>query len=511
MSADTKQEPVRRRRIEHLYVTVDACAELGGHPYDVLEKLKALYEHTGRRDLHVIDTQQGAQEKTNASSRVFLPMIPGGQTRFARFVLSNPGWTQVETTACCRQFRAGLAGIMPTHVFPFLSAAEEAAASIQKETFELMRARHQHSLHGHKVHKASDVMLHMQRNGNNIVFADALVSQAADNVMPQWRTAMLGIEALNGNTRANQKGYMAEMIAAMQDIKAYSYGLTRQFNPPATAAMIRLPTPQGGLKPDLEWLHAHAHLFTATKLPEDVEWWSQAEATQALRLTPLWPWSQKSQLTEEARAKLKELHKNTADNSYLHLFANHMPDISPPENTLYVLLTHDGPLIRQMLECSSGVALVDEKKNGKAHGKDASFVPTRIYEELGLTKRKPQEYPHQAAWVGSEFVEFVYKEVLDTLKPYIEKGERERIFDLVRANSPMKTQGSPVADVLEKALRYNRTTTRTLALAVLDETRKLEASVRADIQSAGVVTQEGRYNFRKDRALEAASALGLGG
>ncbi|NBO18562.1 MAG: hypothetical protein EBV03_04915 [Proteobacteria bacterium] len=511
-AAENANEKPPRRRIENLYVAVDSCAELGGQPYAVLEKLKALYSITGKRKLTVIDTEQGFHEKSNCTIPAYMPMLQSKPTRYAQFLQRNPEWTQVVTTPSCQRFRSDLAGLLLMHAFPLMDAAERIVGCIRHEAWSLMKQRGQDTLDGKRIHRQSDIQVRVVGSeGGNLVFANPLISEAADRAMADWRLEMEKIETLNPSVKKFHKGFMAEMVRAMQDIKANSYAFTQQFDPTQLSQIQCLPTPPGGLRPDLKWLSEHACLFSDTRLPYTRQWWQRSESIQALRLSGLWPWALKSKLTEEAKEALKDIHKNTADRSYLNLFANVMPGVSPPETTLLLVLTHDGPLISQMLECASGVrsATVKKQHRGGGHHFEEVYEPSNIYNELGLTRRKPEEYPYQAAWVGSEFVEFAYKEVLDSLKPYLEKGAREALFDAIRENSPTKTLAVPVYEQLKGAMAGIELNgpLRDALEHLLEETHKLESNVRADIQAYGVVSKEGRYNYRKDVLMQKRTEL----
>lgn len=502
-----------RKPIKEIYIAVDACAELGGQPYKVLEQLQKVYQITGRRNLHFIDTEQGFHEKSNCTVPAFIPMLERQPNGYVSFLQKNPEWTKIVSTPICYKFREDLATkVIPKTVQPLMKLAEETSDKIRHEAFRIMQERKQSVIAGKKIHKPSDIDVKINISDNNPVFVGGLLNEAAHAVLPFWKERVDEIPALNINdSKKHPKGFMADMIKASQEIKAFSYAFVSTYSPSQLKEIRNLPSideniSKGAITPKyLKKISELSHIFSDVELRNDDKWWEQSEVIQALRMTKLWPWTLKGNLSEDIRALINSCHKNTADMSYLKLYSDIIPELSTPQNTLFIIITNDGPLISQFLEVSTGVSKnvikePSDMRNGKRHKKSAVFNPSSIYEQFCLSKKEPEDYPHQAAWAGSEFVRFVYKEVLYSIKDYIEKDEMRSLVKKIKENSISKQGTGQAYSILRSALEKADSIPSQLKEAIgalLEKAHDMERFVSKDIQNHGRVLKEGRYDDRQ--------------
>lgn len=507
----------RPEDVKNICISVDACAELGGQPYVVLDKLKKLYDITGTRNLTYIDTQQGFHEKSNCTSPRFLSRMRTRQTTYGSFVDRNAAWCQIITTQRCQTFRNSLIETtLPRIVLPLVDAAEEMEREIRKHAFDIMKQRGQDNVGGKPVTSPEDVSIKLTcSDAHNIVFDNSIISEAADRALPHWKQCIDKVDCLNSqNNKKYHKGFMAEVIYASHSLKAYAYALNREFSPDAVTGLQNAPEVTPEQYSSIDWLRNNAHQFAGITLPRDKEWWSRSECIQALRLTDLWPWTLKGKLTEDTKELLNAMHKNTADMAYLDLFANVMPERFPPQNTLFAVVTHDGPLITQMLECATGVHKLNGGEKDKAlKQRGKQYCLSTIHEELGLTKRSPDEYPRQAGWVGSEFVDFLYRESLRAIGPFLDKPEYESVLEVLAQFSAARPEEKvDVYGVLKAKidrLPDSEQERKNALKELLKETRNLELQVRQDIQQMGQVQREGRYAKRYGAHMGARKSLSL--
>jgi len=499
---------------------VDKCAELGGQPYMVLESLKELYNTTNNRKLYALDTQQGFHEKSDCTMPKFLPLVRRQPQSYASFVQRNPEWTQVITTNSCKIFRTNLAQkIIPQIVEPLIKLSEDTSLEIQKEAFKLLQENNQQRLFGKTINKPEDIEIRIKtQEGKTPIFADELLNKAADKALIYWKKEVDNIKSLNPrNNKKYHKGFMAEMLKATQETKAFTYALTRTHHPHRLTEMQQLPDlntrisnsiNSRSVKPhDLHDLRNHSYLFSDTKMSKSSETWEHSESIQALRMTNLWPWALQDKLVEEARQLLDSSHKNTADHSYLELYTNNLPELTTPEDSLFIILTHDGPLINQFLASYTGIEenFFHPDQNTP---KKSIFCPSAIHKKLGLSKRQPAEYTHQVAWIGSEFIRFAYKEALAEIKPYISKAENEKLFELINANATGKNDQTLQA--MQQTIKEQENIPQTLKTALgnlIEQTYKLEEFVRRDIQNRGKAAKSANYEYRQKILLNKRAEL----
>ena len=412
--------------IKTLYVTVDACADLGGKPYKVLEELKKLYAITHRRKLRYIDSEQGFHEKSDCTIPPFIPFLERKLNNYAQFIQDNPNWTIIARTPLCKNFVSELSkNIIPTVVFPLLDAAERISTTIQHEAYKIMQQEGKEEIGGKRISAATDIPVIIEKNYNqNYSLTDSILNRAADKALSTWQNKMHYIKGYDGRNKAKgHKGFMLKMIKAMQELKACSCVL-EEFSQHATKQEREYHLPK------LSELSQNSHYFASRTLSKTIDFWQHNESIQALRLTELWPWKLKNMLSETTANMLKQSHKNTADKSYLYLLSNILPEQSNTLQTLYILVTHDGPLIKQCLEVSTGIAL---------HG-DEEFKDSTIHKRLNLAKRPLDGYPRQLALTGGEFCNFIYRELLAAISPYIASEERSYLSQAIRTHTPKNDQ-----------------------------------------------------------------------
>ncbi len=512
----SKATEVHAKPMENIYVAVDACGQLGGQPYKVLEALHDVYAITGRRKLTVVDTEQGYHEKADGTTPEILKALGPLATGFGRFLDDNAAWAEVVQTATCRKFRRALADtVFPQMVEPVVAVTEEISRRIRDNAFGILSKRGQTTLMGKHIGSPKDIDLQVdifipnEGGRSHYVFRNDVLSEAADGVMPFWRDKMREDPSLErGNKKKDEKGHMAAMVRSLQEVKAYTHTLMRQFHPALADEMGPTPGPVASNgKPTLATLRDSSHLYGQMPFPASVKLGEMPEMVQAVRLTTLWPWARKGLLSTVSAGTLDTIHKNTADVSYLDFFANELPKKADPSNTLFILLTHDGPLRNEFLEVSTGVEHTKERRKSdkKKEGgmKRDVFYESDIHERFGLTKRKPEEYPREAPWVGSEFVEFGYKEVLAALGPFIPNRDRRELLELIKDNKP--TNDIDVCPPMMRAIKEAEGVPFDLRQALshmTQEVSNLEMYVNRDIQAYGLASKEGNYYKQKVKRLE---------
>ena len=514
MNSSPKKPP------KEIYVTIDACAKLGGQPYAVLESLHDIYKITGRSNLHYIDTEQGFHEKSNCTIPAFMNIQENN--KYTKFLQKNPDWTTIVATEKCCEFREDLAqNIIPKTVQPLIELTEKASNIIQKKAFKLTQKRNLTHLDGKKIQKPEDIDIKISGK-DSPVFVGELLNEAADLILTDfWNEEIDKVKALNSDKSKYDKGFMAKMIKAMQETKAFSYELIKQHSPDKFEQIENISKIDSSVNSafttydDRKKISDKSHLFSDIQLPTNIAWWEQHEAIQALRMTNLWPWSLKDNLSEKSKGNLKKAHKNTADESYLKLYTDILPELSDPKNMRFLLLTNDAPLIKQFLEVSTGITKISKKEHhhqikGQKSADIIEFKQSDIYDELGLTKREPQEYPHQLAIAGSEFVRFAYKEVRDSIKVYIPKNESKFLLKEIENNTITKKKIGDANYILKSLINENTSIPDNLKEALnilLENTKNVEESVKKDIKQHGPVTKAGQYEHRQDALMEKRNGL----
>lgn len=282
MTTEPEEKPhpnYLRRRIEHVYVTIDACAQLGGHPYNVIEALRRVYKLSGSRQLHLVDTEQGFHEKSNSTIPAYIPYLNLPQTEYVRFLNRNNDAADIIGTQTCRNFRRDFAEkVVPLTVLPLLSAAETFEEKLRANAFELLRKKGETKIDGKTIHRPQDIPIRIEvSEAHNPVFANPIINEAADSLMPEWKQHMQSISALNNQcTRKNEKGYMAQLILGSQQVKAYGLALASHFKPELVKQMQNLPNIKKGYNKLPDWLVSNCHLFSETRLPQDTAFWAQS-------------------------------------------------------------------------------------------------------------------------------------------------------------------------------------------------------------------------------------------
>jgi hypothetical protein len=205
---------------------------------------------------------------------------------------------------------------------------------------------------------------------------------------------------------------LVELIAGMQEGKAIACSLLHFLNPDEARRMGQPPAliAQSKTIPSLATLRDSAHQFSHLLFPKDNGIWRQPEVQQAIRYTNLWPWARKSFMSEDMSDKLRSAHKNTADRAAVSYFINNLSHRSDAENTLYVLVTHDGPLISDFVKFITGVEKSEIRVKGEGRKKQIFWnsVDKEQYEERGLAI--PDKLAHSAILTGKELVEFIHRE-----------------------------------------------------------------------------------------------------
>jgi hypothetical protein len=171
--------------------------------------------------------------------------------------------------------------------------------------------------------------------------------------------------------------------------------------------------------------------------------------------------------------------------------------MSDPTNTMFVLLTHDAPLRERFVECATGIQR-DVQWWTQGHKKEV-YKPSPIYDDLNLTQRAPEQYPTEAAWVGTEFVEFAYKELLSALGKYIPHKKRHALKAEIKENG--FGEGNHVRESMQAAIRSAEDVPVDLRMAMErlgQEIGALEMQIKQDITAHGHADTSGHYFARKE-------------
>jgi hypothetical protein len=432
MKAEHSQDALPQRPIKTLCVAVDACAELSSQPYRVLEALHDLYALNQKRRLLVVDTEQGFHEKANGTTPAILKAANLRVSPYGQFVQRNPEWVKVIPTQVCEGFKDALAqDIFPSMVMPMLETTEHLSQMIRQKAFALMQQQGLHTLDGKKIESADDIEIRIDYHPNtsegksHYSFHNDLIRAAADREVKKcWKDAMEKNETVSRkHEEIRHKGSMVAMIKAQQELKAYSYTLLSQFHPKLAKKMGSPPPHADSSFPAVR---EHSYLYDHMHLPDYPQFMRMPEFIQSVRLTQLWPWSQKPHLKSACSDRLRKLHKDTADVSYVYLCANELHKHCAPEESLFLLLTHDGPLADSLRHYSRGYTRPQHKDDGV-------MTDNPFYERTDLNTKRSQ-YPLAEACAGEQFVQFAYKEALDELGYYIKEGERSSLFEDISAH-----------------------------------------------------------------------------
>ncbi len=513
---DRINQPFHRERCDNIYITIDACADLGGTPYKLLKSLHDLYAITGNRNLYVVDTEQGYHEKSNATNPDIAHAAKMMPTTYGKFVQDNRDWVKIIPTSTCRNFQKQLADIVfPQIVMPMVEAVDSISEQIRQEAFAKLQESGQNFLHGERIEHPNDIDLRIEyripqgRQSGKNVFCDKVINDAATKVMAQWKKSAQTLSMLPVDDKEIfHKGFMVEMINAVQLIKAHYYMLCSQTNPELIAQMGQ-PVPSTHAQENTA-VKYESYRYDRLKLPNTPAMLSSPEFMQSVRLTKLWPWSVKPHLTNAYAEMLDKLHKNTADISYLDLFSNHFKDLSSDMgNTLYVLVTHDEPLIEQMLEVATGVKQSHQRMRGTAKGegriKQEVLTPATIYEQYNLGN-DASIYPKDAPMSGKTFLEFAYKQILAEFKPYIPPATHTLLKKKIKSPAHWKEAPNSLLATIKKT-DMDFDLKQALENAAT-EVMQVKSAVEHDIRNYGPSNENTAYQAKKHHRIASGNGNG---
>lgn len=490
----------KQKPITTLCIAVDACAELSNQPYRVLEALHDLYAINHSRRLLVVDTEQGFHEKANGTTPAILKAANLRTSPYGQFVLSHPDWVKIIPTQACEGFKDSLAeDIFPDMVMPMLATTEKVNEMIRHNAYRLMQDRGLHELDGVTVKKPEDIEIRIDYHPgsgdtkSHYSFHNDLIREAADSsVKAFWKHEMESSSSVSRkHEEIRHKGSMVAMIKAQQELKAYTYTLLSQFHPKLAKQM---GTPSAALdeSPSFSAVRGASYLYDQLSLPNDDMLLRMPEFIQAVRLTQLWPWSQKPHLKSSCGDRLKKMHKDTADVSYIYLCANELHKHCAPDETLFLLLTHDGPLADTLRHYSRAGG---RKKNVD----DGVMVSNPFYTSDDLNTNRNQ-YPLAEACAGEQFAQLAYKEALHELGHYIKDGERQSLFEDISAHDYQKRNiGRRMLKHIDKAKMDFEL--KTCLQTLVTQTMALEPIVERNLKGYKHTVSVGtRYDIIKEEA-----------
>jgi len=305
-----------------------------------------------------------------------------------------------------------------------------------------------------------------------------MVSEAVDTLMDDWKAITGKNDILKQSSENNKKGTLINLIANTQESKAIAAALLFFKKPHEAERMGDIPAlvTQANTIPSLATLRDSAHLFDRLTFPKSNGIWMQPEVQQAIRYTCLWPWSRKKVMNQLQSERLSAAHHNTADRAALSYFLNILSQNDHARDTIYMLVTHDGPLIEDFIRFNTGIDKRRENyKPSPLSQKKKHIVYRQVDESQYVTRNLPLLAEDKKAFeniiTGSEFVKFLGR-------------EQERI-----------------------AKRYPMTHELRQAMDRLDDaTRLLKITVDADIQAFGI-TRIGSFKARvRERINHSADA-----
>jgi hypothetical protein len=440
------------QKVKNIEISVDACAELGGQVYEVIHALRHIYQLSGLRRLTYVDTYQGFREKSDGTTPDTLFAFGEPHTRYGRFVYNSRDWHAITNTHECQQFADTLGRkILPTMTAPIFDAVEEITREIQRRAFVLLQQSGRDRIGDKTIAAPEDIEIAIEigipksDKGTRRKIVDPIVKQALDESMGGWRAIVKADPLLSMDKKNANEQMLIALIAGTQECKAIAAALLYRHNPEAAKRMQKMPDliSASADMPSLATLRASAHQFAGLTFPKDGSAWLQPEVQQAVRFTGLWPWSRKPFMHETHHHTLRGAHRNTADRAAVSYFLNHLSAKPHAPDTLYMLVTHDGPLMDDFINFASGIEKRAEKiKESRVKGagklKRTVYYPMcpDAYEKRELRPPEPSTLPYSAMLTGAEFVKFVER-------------EQER----VKKKFPMTPELTQAMDTLTNALK----------------------------------------------------------
>jgi|GEM_PF-6685251 len=461
--------------ISEIFVVIDTCAQLGGTPCNVIESLKKIYDYTRERTISPIDTAQGWREKTDLSAFEYRDI--GEQNKYIKFMErwidkdsdKNPDEYLVISTEICEHFLERLTeAVLPKTLSPLLEAIEIAEQlntpfqlSVEEKSILLEKFFVENEVENKKQKR-------LEKSKN--ILAHDLTEEEKDQIVKEvWQTELKDIPAIINDPDAvcYHKGFREDLIREKDKLMALTCLLLQKYAPddldhvvgnyPKNLSSI-LFTKARDIKPDT------TALFKDTQfLLGDEELYKRPEFIQALKMTSLWPWHLKKYLGQDILGSIKNIHQNTADDSYIKLCTRHLSHIAKkPDQTLLLLLTHDQLLARRL--------------------NDIKETTT-----------------NQMALTGGEMVQFSYNETVHAMKHYILESTYEYLFALIQDKKTLETDASmTLLDVLKNNVKIPPALSELLEENVHNTQALLDASIK-DRQQYKVAdsSHQSRVAFRQ--------------
>lgn len=425
----------RNRKKEHIKeveICIDTCAQLGGVSYECVQNLKNLYEKAGNfRKLTYVDTHQGYREKSNRTKPGVELGFNAPRSKYGTFIDNNKSWVKiVETKECSKFYRELTERIFPKMVIPFIHATEAAMKKIRKEAFKMAEEEEITHLSGHylKTHKSVPIKIVPEGTGYNRkkVFADNIVRKAFYKVFKEeWQGILKRNPDIPNIDHVKSRDFLIDSIVTVQRIKAYTYLILDHMNEHQRLKhMGHIPAELGKHKYDgLHAMDKHLHFYGQLKLPYRKDGkLGHSACIQAVKYSEFWPWNLSGRLKRGRNSQdtfseeLKDLHHNCADRSFVDYVFRTMPNQPGYQNRLYIILTHDGPLMEEFIFCYTGVEqekALECNENGKVIGTVTfdRMTSNKFYTEKGYNRKNIRKSHPPMALNAKEFSEFLTSEI----------------------------------------------------------------------------------------------------
>lgn len=424
-------------------IHVDTCAMLRNRTVVAVDALKKLYDATGMAQLHYVETEQGLREKTDRTNRFMLDALDNDLSRHGKFLRSASEWMDVVPTRHCDMFLQMLhEKILPETTWKVVEAVEHVLPGIQRTAWEGMKRRgdpvpeHPSQITFPFTHYTDNAG---RRRGKRI--DDELLRKSFNSHRNAWREEADHVPFLRNMKNSAQKGTLISFIRAIQETRAIAFELALRLEPEVMQQHGYTESPLGIPldKPlNIEFIKEHAHLYPPLPLrgaPFN-EMAHKEVMDQALRMTDLWPWQFKPFLVGTPTGNILSVaHFNRADNAILEYFLKDFAGKPDVDNRIFLLVTHDGPLIQEFTKLREG-----NEWRKKPFSDEMEFAPVHNghYLRFGVNRQCLAAMPEGEALTSGGFVTFLEQEIGCAERFADRPGVMEAIYHLKEATRTLK-------------------------------------------------------------------------
>ncbi len=399
---------------------IDTCAQLKSKTAAAAVALKKLYDATGIAELRYVETQQGLREKTDRTDGYLLDTIKNDLSRHGKFLQDNREWVDVVSTSHCDKFMQMMHdSILPATTWKVMDSLEKIVPDIQRNAYKSLKRE------GRDVPASPELLTfpfsHFvdsagRKRGQRI--DDRLLRNAVSPHVRAWKDEVKTNPVLKGMRTAGHKGTLIGLMRATQEARAIAFELALRIEPDVMKEYGYTQSPIGldvHAPVDIARVKEQAHRYPPLSLrqPPFTELYHQEIIVQALRMTDLWPWQFKANATHEEDRLLSVAHFNRADNAVLEYFLNHFAHKPDAEDRVFLLVTHDGPLIREFQKLHDGV----EMRKDLLGELQQVALGNGEYRRFGVDRSVLERMPFGEAITARGFVDFLEQQ-MERAKPY---------------------------------------------------------------------------------------------